>query len=215
MTPLDALVGGATSYLADAALIGGEIVERVRIDIAADGTIAALHRNAETASERLAGLVVPGIANLHSHAFQRAMAGLAERAGPDGDNFWRWREVMYRFLAVLTPEDVQAIAAQLYVECLLHGYTAVAEFHYLHNAPDGTPYADPAETVLAHRRGGRGGGDRPDIAAGAVSPGRLRRGAAARRASAASCWTGTPTRHCAMPWHATCPSASPRTACGR
>jgi len=145
MTPLDALVGGATSYLADAALIGGEVVERVRIDIAADGTIAALQRNAAQAGERLPGLVVPGIANLHSHAFQRAMAGLAERAGPEGDNFWRWREVMYRFLAVLAPEDVQAVAAQLYVECLLHGYTSVAEFHYLHNAPDGMPYADPAE----------------------------------------------------------------------
>jgi formimidoylglutamate deiminase len=145
MTPLDALIGGATSYLADAVLLGGEVVRHVRIDIAADGTIAAVHRDAETAGERLPGLVVPGVANLHSHAFQRAMAGLAERAGPEGDNFWRWRDVMYRFLAVLTPEDVQAIAAQLYVECLLHGYTAVAEFHYLHNAPDGTPYADPAE----------------------------------------------------------------------
>ena len=61
--------------------------------------------------------------NLHSHAFQRAMAGLAERAGPEGDNFWRWREVMYRFLAILTPDDIEAIAAQLYVECLQHGYT--------------------------------------------------------------------------------------------
>jgi len=145
MTPLDALIGGATSYLADAVLLGGEVVERVRIDIAADGTIAAVHRDAETAGERLPGLVVPGIANLHSHAFQRAMAGLAERAGPEGDNFWRWREVMYRFLAVLSPEDVQAIAAQLYVECLRNGYTSVAEFHYLHNQPDGTPYGDPAE----------------------------------------------------------------------
>lgn len=99
--------------------------------------------------ERQPGLVVPGMPNLHSHAFQRAMAGLTERAGPAGDNFWRWREVMYRFLAVLTPDDVQAIAAQLYVECLLHGYTAVAEFHYLHNAPDGSRYADPAE--MSHR----------------------------------------------------------------
>ena len=87
--------------------------------------------------------------NLHSHAFQRAMAGRTERAGPAGDNFWRWRDVMYRFLAVLTPDDIEAIAAQLYVECLLHGYTSVAEFHYLHNAPDGSRYADKAE--LAHR----------------------------------------------------------------
>ncbi len=89
---------------------------------------------------------VPGVPNLHIHAFQRAMAGLAERAGGD---FWQWRETMYRFLAVLTPEDVRAIAAQLYVECLLHGYTSVAEFHYLHNAPDGGAYDDPAEMANA------------------------------------------------------------------
>ena len=148
MTPLDAIVGGATSYLADAVLIGGEVVERVRIDIGPDGRIAALRPNAERADEHLPGLVLPGIANLHGHAFQRAMAGLAERAGPEGDNFWRWREVMYRFLSALTPEDVQAIAAQTYAEGLLQGYTAVAEFHYLHNAPDGTPYAEPAEMSL-------------------------------------------------------------------
>ena len=148
MPPLDAIVGAATSYLADAVLIGGEVVERVRIDIGRDGRIAALHRNAERAEEHLAGLVVPGIPNLHGHAFQRAMAGLAERAGPEGDNFWRWREVMYRFLAALSPDDVQAIAAQCYAEQLLHGYTSVAEFHYLHNAPDGSAYAEPAELSL-------------------------------------------------------------------
>ena len=150
MCPLDAVVGGATSYLADAALLGDEVVARVRIDIGQDGSIAALGRNAEPdgAVEHLPGLVVPGIANLHSHSFQRAMAGLAERAGPQGDTFWRWREVMYRFLAALGPEDVQAIAAQSYAEGLLHGYTSVGEFHYLHNAPDGSPYADPAELAL-------------------------------------------------------------------
>ncbi len=132
------------AYRADAALVGDEVVENVGLDIRSDGSIAAVRPNAG-AGERIAGLVVPGLANVHSHAFQRAMAGLAERAGPEGDNFWRWREVMYRFLAVLTPDDVQAIAAQLYLECLQHGYTAVAEFHYLHNAPDGAAYTDPAE----------------------------------------------------------------------
>ncbi len=136
-------------YLADAALIDGIVEPSVVIDVATDGTIAAVAPRATTAAERLPGLVAPGMPNLHSHAFQRAMAGLAERAGPEGDNFWRWREVMYRFLAVLTPEDIEAIAAQLYVECLQHGYTSVAEFHYLHNTPDGTPYADRAE--LSHR----------------------------------------------------------------
>jgi formiminoglutamate deiminase len=73
------------------------------------------------------------------------MAGLAERRGPDDDDFWTWREVMYRFLAQLTPEDVEAIAAMAYVEMLEAGFTAIGEFHYLHNAPDGARYADPAE----------------------------------------------------------------------
>jgi formimidoylglutamate deiminase len=85
------------------------------------------------------------MANLHSHAFQRAMAGLAERAGPGDDSFWTWREVMYGFVASLTPEQVEAIAGQLYVEMLKSGYTAVGEFHYLHHGPDGEPYDDLAE----------------------------------------------------------------------
>lgn len=96
-------------------------------------------------AERIAGAAVPGVANVHSHAFQRAMAGLAERRGPDDDDFWTWREVMYRFLARLTPEDVEAIAAMAYVEMLEAGFTAIGEFHYLHNAPDGSRYDDPAE----------------------------------------------------------------------
>ncbi len=93
----------------------------------------------------LDGITLPGLPNLHSHAFQRAMAGLAESSGPDpGDSFWTWREIMYRFAARLTPEDVEAIAAQLYAEMLQAGYTAVAEFHYLHHQADGQAYDDPA-----------------------------------------------------------------------
>jgi formimidoylglutamate deiminase len=94
---------------------------------------------------RLAGTAVPGVANVHSHAFQRAMAGLVEQRGPEDDSFWTWREVMYRFLAQMTPEDVEAVAAWLYVEMLEAGFTSVGEFHYLQNAPDGARYADPAE----------------------------------------------------------------------
>jgi formimidoylglutamate deiminase len=86
--------------------------------------------------------------NLHSHAFQRAMAGLAERAGPSEDSFWTWRKVMYGFVERLSPDQVGAIAAQLYVEMLKAGYTAVGEFHYLHHAPDGHAYNDPAEMSL-------------------------------------------------------------------
>lgn len=98
---------------------------------------------------------VPGIANLHSHAFQRAMAGMAERQGSEADSFWTWRELMYRFAAALTPEDVRAIATQLYVEMLEAGYTSVCEFHYLHHGPGGRPYAPPtamAEAVLEAAR---------------------------------------------------------------
>ena len=88
--------------------------------------------------------VVPGVANLHSHAFQRAMAGLAERQTNPEDSFWTWRETMYRFAARFTPELLRAVATQLYVEMLEAGYTTVCEFHYLHHAPDGRPYEDPA-----------------------------------------------------------------------
>jgi formimidoylglutamate deiminase len=97
--------------------------------------------------------VVPGMINLHSHAFQRAMAGLAEKAGDAStatvaDSFWTWRELMYRFAGRITPEQMEAVASQLYVECLRHGYTAVCEFHYVQRAPGGELYANPAETAL-------------------------------------------------------------------
>jgi formimidoylglutamate deiminase len=82
--------------------------------------------------ERLAGPVLPGMANLHSHAFQRAMAGLTETRGPGADDFWTWRELMYRFVERVTPAQAKAIARHLYIEMLLHGYTAVAEFDYVH-----------------------------------------------------------------------------------
>ena len=88
--------------------------------------------------------VVPGLPNLHSHAFQRAMAGLAERQTHAQDSFWTWRETMYRIAARFDPDSLHAVAAQLYAEMLEAGYTTVCEFHYLHHAPDGTPYADPA-----------------------------------------------------------------------
>jgi formimidoylglutamate deiminase len=87
---------------------------------------------------------IPGIANLHSHAFQRVMAGLAERQTHPEDSFWTWRETMYRFAARMDPDGTYAVAAQLYVEMLEAGYTSVCEFHYLHHAPDGRPYDDPA-----------------------------------------------------------------------
>lgn len=93
--------------------------------------------------------VLPGMPNLHSHAFQRAMAGLAERKGRADDSFWSWRETMYAFASRIGPDQLQAIAAQLYVEMLKAGYTHVCEFHYLHHQPDGTPFEDPATMSLA------------------------------------------------------------------
>jgi formimidoylglutamate deiminase len=89
--------------------------------------------------------VVPGMVNLHSHAFQRALGGLTEKAGDGPDSFWTWRALMYRFAATITPEQLEAIAAQLFSECLRHGYTALCEFHYIQRDPAGELYARPAE----------------------------------------------------------------------
>jgi formimidoylglutamate deiminase len=91
--------------------------------------------------------VLPGMVNLHSHAFQRALGGLTERGSEGPDSFWTWRDLMYRFAARITPEQIEAIAAQLFAECLRHGYTSVCEFHYLQRAVDGASYARPAETA--------------------------------------------------------------------
>ena len=126
-----------------------------------EGRIAAVEVGAEAreGDERHA-IMTPAAANLHSHAFQRAMAGLAEIRGREIDTFWTWRETMYRFALQMSPDDVEAVAAQLYVEMLEAGFAAVAEFHYLHHAPDGSPYESHAEMagriLSAARRTGIG-----------------------------------------------------------
>jgi len=123
----------------------------VAIDIDATGTISAVRTGSGSSGcEHAGGPVIPGMPDVHSHAFQRAMAGLAERMGSPEDSFWTWRETMYGFIRRLGPEDVHAIAAQLYCELLKNGYTAVAEFHYLHRAPDGKPYERRADMAIAH-----------------------------------------------------------------
>ena len=124
-------------------------VERVRVTLAG-GRITRLQTGAapETGDERH-GIAIPGLSNVHSHAFQRGMAGLAEIRGPADDNFWTWREVMYRFLDRLTPEHIEAITAQAYAEMLEHGITRVGEFHYVHRDPKGMDYANVGE--LAER----------------------------------------------------------------
>lgn len=135
-------------FAADALLETGW-TRNVRFEWDERGTLTAIQPGGVAGSTRVAkGPVLPGMPNVHSHAFQRAMAGLAEVRGHETDDFWTWREVMYRLVASLTADEVEAIALQLYVELLKHGYTAVAEFHYLHHGPGGTPYADPAELSL-------------------------------------------------------------------
>lgn len=116
----------------------------VRIEIA-DGMIASLtsDQRPQPDDERHA-FALPGLPNLHSHAFQRGMAGLAEQAGDGSDSFWTWREIMYRFVDRLDPEGLNAIAALAYIEMLESGFTRVGEFHYLHHDLDGTPYTDRA-----------------------------------------------------------------------
>ena len=105
-----------------------------------------------------AGPVIPGMPNLHSHAFQRAFAGLTEYRGQAEDSFWSWRNLMYRFAQRITPESLEAIATWLYVEMLEAGYTSVCEFHYVHHDTDGRPYADDATLSLALLRAARTAG---------------------------------------------------------
>lgn len=135
---------------AERALLSGGWAQNVAISLDPSGRIAAIETGSAAANgdERAAGPLVPAIANLHSHAFQRAMAGLAEVAGSGNDSFWTWREEMYRTVGLVNPDDVEAIAAKLYVEMLKGGFGHVAEFHYLHHQADGSAYADPAEMSL-------------------------------------------------------------------
>ncbi|MFN5668406.1 formimidoylglutamate deiminase [Bradyrhizobium sp.] len=120
----------------------------VRVEFT-DGIIASVTAGvASTDADERHQLAVPGLASLHSHAFQRGMAGLAELRGDTTDTFWTWRETMYRFALTMTPDDVTAVATLLYVEMLERGFTRVGEFHYLHHDRDGSPYANPAEMAV-------------------------------------------------------------------
>jgi formimidoylglutamate deiminase len=118
----------------------------VILEIDEAGTITSVQDGKESeASVPHTGYAVPGMANVHSHAFQRAMAGLAETSGNTADSFWSWRQVMYQFVSEISPEQLEAIAAQLYLEMLKSGFTSVGEFHYLHHDPAGRAYTDPSE----------------------------------------------------------------------
>ncbi|WP_066222153.1 formimidoylglutamate deiminase [Formosa haliotis] len=122
-------------------------LENVTVSVNEIGEISAIQSNSETAGERVDGYALPGFQNAHSHAFQYAMAGLAElhEGTGDPDDFWSWRTAMYDLALRISPEHLEAIATQLYAEMVRHGYTEVAEFHYLHHDTNGNPYHNLAE----------------------------------------------------------------------
>jgi formimidoylglutamate deiminase len=130
------------------ALLPGGWQLDVRLEWDAGGTLTSVTPGAaRQPGDAAAELVVPGMVNLHSHAFQRALGGLTETAGDGPDSFWTWRDLMYRFARNITPDHIEAIAAQLFSECLRHGYTSVCEFHYVQRDQQGAMYARPAETA--------------------------------------------------------------------
>ncbi|MCU1798830.1 formimidoylglutamate deiminase [Pectobacterium polaris] len=139
-----------TVYFAEKALLPQGWANNVKITLSAEGTITSLESDSlrDESSIQLDGFLVPGMPNLHSHAFQRAMAGLSEVMGNPADSFWTWRDLMYRLVGKITPEQLEIIASYLYIEMLKAGYTSVAEFHYLHHDKNGQPYAQPAELAL-------------------------------------------------------------------
>lgn len=136
-----------TTLFAQTALLPDGWADNVLIECDKDGFIVGVDAfkpevTAGEGVEIINNPLVPGMPNIHSHAFQRAIAGLTERASGKKDNFWSWRETMYRFLGAIAPEDMEALAAQVYVEMLKAGYTSVGEFHYIHHQPGGEPYHD-------------------------------------------------------------------------
>ena len=136
-------------FFAERALLPTGWANNVRIEVGVDGRLAQIHVDAQAhGAESIKGPLLPGMPNLHSHAFQRAMAGLAEVAGNPNDSFWTWRDLMYRLVGKISPEQLGVIARQLYIEMLKAGYTSVAEFHYVHHDSTGLPYANPTELAL-------------------------------------------------------------------
>ncbi|QAU45716.1 formimidoylglutamate deiminase [Bradyrhizobium guangzhouense] len=130
------------------ALLPSSWANDVQVVITAGAIAEVTPDVAPAADHERHAIALPGLASLHSHAFQRGMAGLAEQRGDSADTFWTWRETMYRFALAMTPDDVAAVATLLYVEMLEQGFTRVGEFHYLHHDRDGSHYADPAEMAV-------------------------------------------------------------------
>jgi len=137
----------STNFHFSSALTAQGWQDDVTVEVDPHGNIAKVTANSKTGS-KINGIAVPAVPNVHSHAHQRFMLGLAEKAGPGADSFWTWREVMYGFALKLGPEDLQAVAAQLYVETVKSGFSVIGEFQYLHHQPDGVPYNEVAELSL-------------------------------------------------------------------
>ncbi len=130
---------------AKTALLGSDWVHDLRVDIE-QGRIAALESGARAQpGDTCVDVLLPAPGNLHSHAFQRAMAGMTEVRAAGRESFWTWRTLMYRFLDRLTPDQIEAIAALVFMEMQEAGYASVGEFHYVHHQPGGTPYAQLSE----------------------------------------------------------------------
>ncbi|WP_395027311.1 formimidoylglutamate deiminase [Comamonas odontotermitis] len=148
------------SLFAAHALLPGGWAQNVLLRWDAQGCFTSVQADAEAPQGvmQAAGPVLPGMPNLHSHAFQRGFAGLSEFRGQAQDSFWSWRNLMYRFAARLSPQHLEAIATWLYIEMLEAGYTSVCEFHYLHHQPDGQPYAPDSELSLALLRAAKTAG---------------------------------------------------------
>ena len=140
-------------FFAAQAWVAGAWARDVLLEIDAAGCWSSVQVHVPATARRdarvLAGPVLPGLVNAHSHAFQRAMAGLAEQRGAQGDDFWSWRERMYAVALRISAAQLEAVATRLYTELLAGGYTQVCEFHYLHNAPAGAPAGDPLDMSMA------------------------------------------------------------------
>ena len=134
-----------TGLFFDNALLPQGWARNVRLSIETGRIVSLQSESTPAPDDERHCLGLPGLCNLHSHAFQRGMAGLAEIRSTTADNFWTWRELMYRFVARMTPDDIEAIAAQAYVDMLESGFTRVGEFHYVHHDVSGAPYRDIAE----------------------------------------------------------------------
>lgn len=173
-----------TKIFAKQALLQSGWERSVCVTIKDDGRIGNVEINADEIADHKVGILLPSPANAHSHAFQRAMAGLTERRGPDpNDSFWTWRQLMFRFLDHLSPDDIEAITAFVQMEMLEAGYATNVEFHYLHHQPGGTPYdniSELAECIIsASQKSGIGltllpvqyqfgGCDKRELAAGQI-----------------------------------------------